>query len=107
MVITWGQQCNTGEKPNVIRHTYINRHEGHKTKTKHKRNNNSCSCCQLLTFSVLVANAKNWKKSVSWSAEQQGKNKTKVWQRTLPPTLLVRIKEKKRKEKKRKEDKIK
>ena len=37
MVVTLGQQYNTGEKPTVILYTYINRHAGtpDKNETKH------------------------------------------------------------------------
>ena len=34
MVVTLGQQYNTGEKPTVILYTYINRHAGTPNKTK-------------------------------------------------------------------------
>ena len=36
MVVTLGQQYNTGEKPTVMLYTYINRHAGTPTKTKQK-----------------------------------------------------------------------
>ena len=36
MVVTLGQQCNTGEKPTVMLYTYINRHAGTPDKTKTK-----------------------------------------------------------------------
>ena len=36
MVVTLGQQCNTGEKPTVMLYTYINRHAGTPDKNKTK-----------------------------------------------------------------------
>ena len=36
MVVTLGQQYNTGEKPTVILYTYINRHSGTADKNKTK-----------------------------------------------------------------------
>ena len=41
MVVTLGQQYNVGEKPTVIRYTYINRHAG--TPEKQRRQNNTSS----------------------------------------------------------------
>ena len=37
MVVTLGQQYNTGEKPTVMLYTYINRHAGTPDKNKKKR----------------------------------------------------------------------
>ena len=61
MVITWGQQYNTGEKPNVIWYTYINRHAGTPDKKQNINVIKVVLVVNLLTFSVLVANQKNWK----------------------------------------------
>ena len=36
MVVTLGQQYNTGEKPTVVLYTYINRHAGTPSETKTK-----------------------------------------------------------------------
>ena len=41
MVVTLGQQCNTGANPTVILYTYINRHAG--TPEKQRRQNSTSS----------------------------------------------------------------